>query len=545
MGFQQGFRINTNTVSLDTYRTYSESQSGLEQNIERLSSGKRINSAVDDAAGLAISERMNNQVRGMQQANRNVQQGTNLLQTAEGAMNEIGNILGRMRELAVQSASDTVNSDNRSSVDLEFEQLKSEIDRIADSTEYNGMKMLNGGMTTGVNNITDVVTNTDGLLNPVGLTIHNDQIYWTDVENPRIQRANLDGSNISDLVTVADGLNVPNSITIYNDQIYWTDDGVGKIQRANLDGTNVTDLVTVADGLNVPNSITIYNDQIYWSDSEKIQRSNLDGTNITDLTTGLDNPHGMTIHNDQLYWAQGGNTNKIQRSNLDGSNISDLVTVADGLGEPNDLTIHNDQLYWTSGATGGGAPPKIQRANLDGSNVIDLVDLSDLPSYSGHHIAYDITVHNNQIYWVDAGSDKIHRADFSESVTLQVGANSTDDDQLSLHLGSVTITNLELSVSNLESLDNAQSTITRLDAAIAKVNDERSNVGSLQNRLEFTSSNLMNSIQNNSASMSTIRDADFAAEAAELAKNQILTQSGTAMLAQANSLSQNVLSLIR
>ena len=502
MGFQQGFRINTNTVSLDTYRTYSESQSGLEQNIERLSSGKRINSAVDDAAGLAISERMNNQVRGMQQANRNVQQGTNLLQTAEGAMNEIGNILGRMRELAVQSASDTVNSDNRSSVDLEFEQLKSEIDRIADSTEYNGMKMLNGGMTTGVNNITDVVTNTDGLLNPVGLTIHNDQIYWTDVENPRIQRANLDGSNISDLVTVADGLNVPNSITIYNDQIYW-------------------------------------------SDSEKIQRSNLDGTNITDLTTGLDNPHGMTIHNDQLYWAQGGNTNKIQRSNLDGSNISDLVTVADGLGEPNDLTIHNDQLYWTSGATGGGAPPKIQRANLDGSNVIDLVDLSDLPSYSGHHIAYDITVHNNQIYWVDAGSDKIHRADFSESVTLQVGANSTDDDQLSLHLGSVTITNLELSVSNLESLDNAQSTITRLDAAIAKVNDERSNVGSLQNRLEFTSSNLMNSIQNNSASMSTIRDADFAAEAAELAKNQILTQSGTAMLAQANSLSQNVLSLIR
>ena len=102
MGFQQGFRINTNTASLNTYRSYGSAQAGLEKNIERLSSGLRINKAADDAAGLAISDRMNNQVRGMQQANRNVQQGNNLLQTAEGAMNEIGNILSRMRELAVQ-----------------------------------------------------------------------------------------------------------------------------------------------------------------------------------------------------------------------------------------------------------------------------------------------------------------------------------------------------------------------------------------------------------------------------------------------------------
>merc|ERR1712000_187030 len=104
---------------------------------------------------------------------------------------------------------------------------------------------------------------------------------------------------------------------------------------------------------------------------------------------------------------------------------------------------------------------------------------------------------------------------------------------------------LGISDSDLGGLGNAQRAINELDSAIAKVNDERSNIGSLQNRFEFTSSNLMNSIQNNSASMSTIRDADFAVEAADLARNQILTQSGTAMLAQANSLSQNVLSLIR
>ena len=144
MGFQQGFRINTNTASLNTYRSYGSAQAGLEKNIERLSSGLRINKAADDAAGLAISDRMNNQVRGMQQANRNVQQGNNMLQTAEGAMNEIGNILGRMRELAVQSASDTVSSDDRSSIDLEFDQLRAEINRIANSTEYNNTKLVYG-----------------------------------------------------------------------------------------------------------------------------------------------------------------------------------------------------------------------------------------------------------------------------------------------------------------------------------------------------------------------------------------------------------------
>ena len=135
----------------------------------------------------------------------------------------------------------------------------------------------------------------------------------------------------------------------------------------------------------------------------------------------------------------------------------------------------------------------------------------------------------------------------STDITLQIGADNTTQDRLAFNLGAMTDVGLGISLSNLGGTTgaDAQLAINQLDAAIAKVNDERSNVGALQNRLEFTSSNLMNSIQNNAASMSTIRDADFAAEAADLAKNQILVQSGTSMLAQANSLSQNVLALIR
>ena len=304
MGFQQGFRINTNTASLNTYRSYSASQAGMEQNIERLSSGLRINKASDDAAGLAISDRMDNQIRGMQQANRNVQQGNNLLQTAEGAMNEVGNILGRMRELAVQSASDTVSGDDRDSIDLEFEQLKSEIDRIAKGTSYNGMGLIDGSA-----------------------------------------------------------------------------DGTAKIT----------------------------------------------------LQVGADNNA-----QDQLSF-----------------NLEDFRVTTDG----------------------------------------------------------------------------------STATTKFAGVQLTN--------GASTPANKNFQDLDLDTAATSQWAISALDQAIEAVNDQRATVGALQNRLEFTSSNLMGSIQNNSASMSTIRDADFAAEAADLAKNQILVQSGTSMLAQANGLSQNVLALIR
>jgi flagellin len=311
MGFQQGFRVNTNTASLNTYRSYAASQAGMEKNIERLSSGLRINKASDDAAGLAISDRMSNQIRGMQQANRNVQQGNNLLQTAEGAMNEVGNILGRMRELAVQSASDTVSNDDRSSIDLEFEQLKSEIDRIAKSTSYNGTGLIDGSQ--------------DGLAD------------------------------------------------------------------------NHTD-----------------------SNTEKIT-----------LQVGADNNT-----QDQLSF-----------------NLANFSVTKD-----------------------------------DGSTATE--------KFAG--------------------------------VALTDGSSGTTFKAL-----------------HLSTAANSQTAITSLDQAIEGVNDQRATVGAYQNRLEFTSSNLMSSIQNNSASVSTIRDADFAAEAADLAKNQILVQSGTSMLAQANGLSQNVLALIR
>ncbi len=151
--------INTNVASLNAQRNLSTSQLALNRSMQRLSSGLRINSAKDDAAGLAISDRMTSQIRGLNQAARNANDGISMAQTAEGALQETTNLLQRMRELAVQSANATNTATDRESLDAEFDQLKSEIDRIADTTSFNGNALLSGGYASGAAAIFQVGAN--------------------------------------------------------------------------------------------------------------------------------------------------------------------------------------------------------------------------------------------------------------------------------------------------------------------------------------------------------------------------------------------------
>ena len=230
------FRINTPLASSNSLRLLGQSQAQMETAIQRLSSGLRINSAKDDTAGSAISQRMQNQIRGQRMASNNIKQGTNLVQTAEGGLGEIQGILSRMRELAVQAASDNLNANDRDSIDLEYQQLKQEVNRIANSTNYNNMNLLDGsrggsngvGSTQGsagssgtsgtgeITNITDLVDSSDGLAYPQDITLHNDQLYWIDAGNNILQRADLDGSNVTTLVDASVGMVKPVNITIDN-----------------------------------------------------------------------------------------------------------------------------------------------------------------------------------------------------------------------------------------------------------------------------------------------------------------------------------------
>ena len=295
------FALRSNGLASSAYKNLSSTQSSLNANIGRLSSGLRINSTADDSAGSNVSVRMSNQVSGMSQANRNAQDANNLLATAESGLSDISDILSKMRELSVQAATDTLNDNDRSSIDLEFQSLKDELSRIANVTEYNGMNVLNG-------------------------TYQEDSSY--DQNQP--------------------------------------------------------------------------------------------------------------------------------------------------------------------GVSPGG----------DQSNDI-----------RGH--------------W-----------------RIQIGADNDDNNQHEFSVMNADANGLEIDDDNVTSVDNARTAITALDTAIDELNEERSYVGSEQNKLQFTMSNLTSNIQSIESSRSSIEDVDFAAEAADLAKNQILAQSGTAMLAQAAAISQNILGLL-
>mgnify|MGYP001808237067 FL=1 len=397
MALASGFRVNTNTTSFHTYRSYSSSQAGLEQNIERLSSGLRINRAADDSAGQAISQRMKNQATGMRQAVRNSQQATNYLQTAEGGLNQIHGILSRMRELAVQSSSDGLNTNDRFSIELEYAQLKDEVSRIANSTTYNNMTLINGDRAKGVARTETTPGTAD--------------ISATEIKSFSVA-SNVATGDAFEFTSVS-----ANSITLTNkttgeEQILHQPDGAGFAENdvLNFDDLGIT--MTLGAGY--------------------------DGI--------ADNDDGFTI-------TQG-----------------DFVTMQ-----------------------------------------------------------------------VGADNDAAHaRADSSDADHSAVTEN-----RITLNISHATAKGLGISDSQVSDLADSQRAINALDSAIEKVNDERGNIGALQNRFEFAVSNLQSSLQNTEASRSTILDADFALEAAGMAKNQILTQSGTAMLAQANQISQNVLSLLK
>ena len=372
-----GFRINTNTTATSALRLLNRSQGDLERSIERLSSGMRINRAADDTAGLAISQRMRAEIKSLQQASQNASQSVNLIQTAEGGLNEIHNLLIRMRELAIQSASVNVGASDRSSIDLEFSQLRSEIDRIATSTEYNRTALIDGSF--GGNSVSFGSSNTSQTLTTNGL-----------------QQITLSGAST----------------------------GTYTITDAGGDGA-----LTLSDGT------------------------------ITQTVTFTTAPaSGQTIR----------------------VNFTEL-----------------------------GAELRLNDAYDDG----------DL---------------NAATFEVVAGNGG----------ELQIGANNTADNQMSFIIGDSTAGGLSLNASSVSNLVDARAALDELDTAITLVNVERGTLGALQNRLEFAISNLDNISENVQAAESTIRDADFAAETANFTRAQILVQSGTAMLAQANAISQNVLSLL-
>jgi flagellin len=490
--------INTNVASLNAQRNLSASQTSLNTSIQRLSSGMRINSAKDDAAGLAISDRMNSQIKGMNQATRNANDGVSMAQTAEGALSSSGDMLQRIRELAVQSSNSSNSASDRKALQTEVTQLTSELNRIAGTTEFNGTKLLDGSMGTA-----------------------NFQV----------------GANANQLISMT-GANFTTSTygdnRIANDAPVATADGAYTGGTLTLNGFQGTKDVTVADN------------ESSKSVAAKINAASGD----TGVTASAKTDALFIPSQDKAY------TIKL---NSDNANSSDTVTVSFSTGKAGSggklsaddaasaISAFNAQTAKTGvtasyDATNNG----IKLTNANGENIKLDNESTAGNTFTTQSYAADGTANATGLQTLDNGQTAVVQGqitmDSEQSFSIKDGSglklDGTAADKGSSNLNSVA----KLDVSTF---DGAQLAIKIADAALASVNNQRAQLGALQSRFSSAISNLQSSTENLSASRSRIVDTDFASETANMTRGQILQQAGTSMLAQANSLPNGVLSLLR
>ena len=479
--------INTNVASLNAQRNLNTSQTALSTALQRLSSGLRINSAKDDAAGLAISDRFTTQIRGLNQATRNANDGISLAQTGEGALAEITNNLQRIRELAVQSANATNSASDRAALDLEVQQRIAEIDRTATQTAFNGQKILDGTFGTAAFQVGANVGETIS----VGLS--------TSMRTSALGQT-YGASQTGTTLTAATGLTgagqytfTANSITY---DVYQGTNIAGDAQSlANavnslgVTGLKATAAATTATGDNSTAANSAVGVATLTLNGKAISINmvgSVSATNVANTLQAINNNSAATGVSASL------SGTGLKLTAIDGRNI----TVAFAAGTATGATLGDAGLATVAATT-----------------------------YSKYDIAY-------------SGDASL------PALTIGGTAANTVKGQTNGTL-TPTQTGTQLSLISVTSVANANSAITSVDAALTAVSAFRSTFGAIQNRFESTIANLQTTSENLTASRSRIQDADFAAETAQLTRAQILQQSGIAMLGQANALPNNVLSLLR
>jgi flagellin len=477
--------INTNVASLNSQRNLSASQASLNTSIQRLSSGLRINSAKDDAAGLAISDRMNSQIKGMTQATRNANDGVSMAQTAEGALSSSGDILQRVRELAVQSSNASNSASDRKALQTEVTQLTSELSRIANTTEFNGQKLMDGSM--GTANF-QVGANAGQLISMTG-TNFNTNTY---------------GNNqiTGDAVTVAATTNAKKADVTVSGYL-----GSGKIEGAADDTAK-----TLASKIN-----------------DKSGSTGVTATARTDaLVTSGGGATALDIKSDngtavRVSFTVGGTGTKAE-------DFAAAVSAFNAQTAKTGVTAQYDK------AQGG-----IKLTNELG-NDISIANAAGSSSVSVGSYKADGTVNTPTATAAAATAIVNGRVSMDSEKSFSVAETAVDGTGFKLGGSSTMKSVADLDVSTFEGAQNA---IKIADAALSSVNNQRAQYGALQSRFESAISNLSSSTENLSASRSRIVDTDFAAETAKMTRGQILQQAGTSMLAQANSLPNGVLSLLR
>jgi flagellin len=485
--------VITNTASLNAQRNLTKSSNDLATSMERLSSGMRINSAKDDAAGLQISNRLTSQVNGLGVAQRNANDGISIAQTAEGAMSASTDILQRMRELALQSANGSNSDSDRQALNNEVTALKSELTRIAETTSFGGQKLIDGDFGT---------------------------------------KAFQVGANANETISMSLGNISANAIGTNSVSLYTG--GAAGLGSAEAKATGA---LSADNG--VTGSFTI----------EGLKTSTI-------ATTDGDSAKDVAIKINQVSGDTGVSAEAKTSLKLDASTLSDSGTVTFNLGtqaisalaSPSNMSDLATAINDKSTSTGISA------------EVDDAGDLI-LTDSSGEDIeltAFAVSgADNDSVNLISLKNDGTE----GESITLTEGGlidariagtvNLTSNDTFktssvnaSVSAAAATSTLDSIDDVNLTSASGSQNALAIIDGALSKIDSERADLGALQNRFDYTISNLSNIQENVSASRGRIQDTDFAVETANLTKNQILQQAGTSILSQANQLPQAALSLL-
>jgi len=501
--------INTNITSINTVRTLDKSQAGLQVSMERLSSGLRINHARDDAAGMAIAEGMTSQIRGMNQAVRNTNDGISLVQTADGAMQGIAEKLQRVRELAVQSANGTNSSNDREAINLEVQALLNEVDRVAGAVEFNGNKLIDG---TFIDKAFQV-SHTKGDTISIG-NIQNSSLSGLSLSNSKAKQ--VGGAVLATAV---------NSQTAGTALV-----GDGQAGNAQLAAGDITITKTGGSAVNV-GAIAVDSSAVDIAATINLNTS-LTGVTATATSATMT---GDAVGTVVTSTAISSTTFDVNGTTVTVSSLSDTTSLANAdsnlakvASEINGKTSTHGVVASIKEGTGAAGSDELILTAADGRDIkIDNFtnEAEDITGFTTGSIARGgVTLSSDTAFTL---------------TDAQTGASAA----LGLTAG-VVATGGATKVS-VDTVSNANDTITRIDEALKSINTGRANLGAYQNRFEATVSDLKNNVENLSGARSRIQDADFAEETASLAKNQILQQAGMAMLAQANQLPQNVLSLLR
>lgn len=559
-----GMVVQHNLNAINANNKMNINVSGTKKATEKLSSGYQINRAGDNAAGLAISEKMRSQIRGLSQATKNANDGISLIQTAEGGLNETHSILQRMRELAVQSANGTYQDDtDREAIQLEVDALKSEIDRIASSTEYNGMKLLDGslgGTTTGTTDfgarygvLISANTVVDGANNKLK-------------ENLSLEGATLTSSVNGVTVTLADtasGVGGENAqwdaagttltINLKAGQSYsqsQINDLIKNATMAKADAAGAPQASTPADvELKLKSGVFTFQKAETFKTSAGVRAASDDTDLVEYLINGTDQNDGYA---DTIKFTSnnyGEDTRKLKIA-TDVAAGKEWVATTTANNEGTGIKDGEFTLHLATGVeyTEEDIQNLLKQAGLDYT-----VTLTDSKTPDGDKSFYaqkvvaeaDATaiVIGKTTAGAGLGSDKLTGT--GKGLTFQIGANGVEDQRVTLSVGDMSSTSIGVGGADVSTQDAANKAIDMVDAAVKTVSMQRAGLGALQNRLEYTVNNLTTTNENLTAAESQIRDTDMATEMINYTKNNILQQASQAMLAQANQQPQAILQLLQ